>query len=211
VYELMVDIHDAYRPTGFSRTYPNLLTQEGIRGNEHMPTASHNTTLSFTRFPAGAGDYTICYYSDRIKPTHAHQLAMAVIVYSPLQFVFWYDKPSDYRGEPEVEFFEEIPSVWDETRVLQGEIGKYVVIARRSNNDWFLGIITNEQERELTVNLGFLHENREYNAYIYHDTQKTKENRTGVEIKEKQVTSSTSLKANLMARGGQAVRIVADR
>ncbi len=94
-YQLMVDIHDEYRPTGYSRTYPNLLTQEGVRGNECMPDANHNTILPFTRFLAGAADYTICYYHQAgiknvkgIKTTSAHQMALSVIYYSPLQFVF---------------------------------------------------------------------------------------------------------------------------
>lgn len=87
-YEMMVDIHDEYRPTGFSRTYPNLMTQEGIRGNEEMPDATHNTILPYTRFLAGAGDYTLCYFNSRVKNTKAHQLAMAAVYYSPLQFMF---------------------------------------------------------------------------------------------------------------------------
>ena len=98
-HHLMLDIHDGYRPTGYSRTYPNLMTVEGIRGNEHFPTAAHNCTLPFTRYIAGPGDYTVCYYDRRLKTTHAHQLAMAVVSYSPLQWIFWYDKPSMYAGE----------------------------------------------------------------------------------------------------------------
>src|SRR5690606_31013598 len=96
-HRLLVDIHDAYRPSGFARSYPNLLTQEGVRGNEHMPTARHNTILPFTRYVAGPADYTICYYDKRIKTTRAHQLALAVILYSPLQFLFWYDRPAAYQ------------------------------------------------------------------------------------------------------------------
>ena len=109
---------------GVSRTYPNLLTQEGVYGNECMPDANHNATLPFTRFIAGAADYTICYYHQStikkvagIKTTSAHQMALSVIFYSPLQFVFWYDRPSDYQGEPEVEFFDHLPTVWDTTKV----------------------------------------------------------------------------------------------
>ena len=131
-YNLMVDIHDEYRPTGFSRTYPNLLTQEGVHGNECMPDANHNTILPFTRFLAGAADYTICYYHQAgiknvkgIKTTSAHQMALSVLYYSPLQFVFWYDKPSDYREEPEMEFFENLPTVWDTTKVMPADIGKF--------------------------------------------------------------------------------------
>lgn len=87
-YHIMVDIHDEYRPTGLSRTYPHLLTQEGIRGNEEMPDATHNVTLPFTRYLCGSGDYTLCYFNSRVKNTKGHQLAMAAVYYSPLQFYF---------------------------------------------------------------------------------------------------------------------------
>jgi alpha-glucosidase len=97
---LMMNIHDEFRPSGFSRTYPNLLTQEGICGNEEFPDATHNVTLPFTRMINGAADYTICYYDHRLKTTHAHQLAASLVFYSPLQTLFWYDRPSAYQGEP---------------------------------------------------------------------------------------------------------------
>lgn len=90
----MMNIHDEFRPSGFSRTYPNLLTQEGILGNEEFPDATHNTILPFTRMINGAADYTICYFDKRLKTTHAHQLAASLVFYSPLQTIFWYDKPS---------------------------------------------------------------------------------------------------------------------
>ncbi|HEY9260347.1 glycoside hydrolase family 97 N-terminal domain-containing protein, partial [Chitinophaga sp.] len=122
-YHLMVDIHDEYRPTGFSHTYPNLLTQEGIRGDEEMPDATSNTILPFTRMIAGAADHTICYYHrPELKPKLAetqnarvmktrsgHQLALSVVMYSPLQFLYWYDKPEDAQDEPELEFFDQVP------------------------------------------------------------------------------------------------------
>ena len=79
------------------------MTQEGIRGNEEMPDATHNMTLPFTRYLAGAGDYTLCYFNNRVKNTKAHQLAMAAVYYSPLQFMFWYDRPEFYQGEEELE------------------------------------------------------------------------------------------------------------
>ena len=90
---IMVNIHDDWRPTGEQRTWPNLLTSEGVRGNEEMPDATHNTVLPFTRYLAGAADYTICYFDPRIKTTHAHQLALAAVYYSPLQTLYWYDRP----------------------------------------------------------------------------------------------------------------------
>jgi alpha-glucosidase len=169
-HHLLVDIHDAYRPVGLSGQYPNLLTQEGIRGNEHMPTPRHNCTLPFTRFISGAGDYTICYRNNRLKTTDAHQMALSVICYSPLQLLYWYGRPEQYEGLPELAFFDAVPTVWDETRVLSGEIGEYAVIARRSGRDWFVGGITNETERTLTVPFDFLgSDDTSYTARIYTD------------------------------------------
>ena len=98
-HHIMVDIHDEYRPTGWSRTYPNLMTQEGIGGNEEMPDAEHNTILPFTRFLCGPADYTPCYFNGRVKNTKAHQLAMPVVYYSPVTFLYWYDLPNAYKGE----------------------------------------------------------------------------------------------------------------
>ena len=134
-HHLMVDIHDEYRPTGWSRTFPNLMTQEGIGGNEEMPDALHNTTLPFTRFLCGPADYTPCYFNGRVKNTKAHQLAMPVVYYSPVTFLYWYDLPSAFKGEKELDFWKHCPTVWDESRALQGEIGEYIVQARRKGQD----------------------------------------------------------------------------
>lgn len=207
-HHLMVDVHDEYRPTGFSRTYPNLMTQEGIGGNETMPTATHNATLPFTRFLCGAGDYTICYYSNRIKTTHAHQLALATIYFSPWQFVFWYDKPADYRGEPEIEFFDRLPTVWNDTRVVQGEIGKFITTARRSGGDWFVGTITGDDARRLDVPLAFLDAGKKYVAHIYEDAEPDGRSRTNVRISRAVVDRSTIIRADLRPSGGQAIRLV---
>ncbi|MBP8304677.1 MAG: glycoside hydrolase family 97 C-terminal domain-containing protein, partial [Phycisphaerae bacterium] len=181
---------------------------EGIRGNEHMPTPEHNCTLPFTRYVAGIGDYTICYYSDRLKTTHAHQLAMAVVSFSPLQWLFWYDRPSQYNGEPEVEFFRRVPTVWDDTKVIHGEIGQYATIARRSGEDWFMGTINNSQARPLQIPLTFLTPGKAYTARIYFDDP-TVQTRTQVGIKTQPVDARTVLDVPLLAGGGQAVWIEA--
>ena len=207
-YHLMVDVHDEYRPTGYSRTYPNLMTQEGIRGNECMPTADENLILPFTRMLAGAGDYTICYYNNRIKTTHAHQLAAAVVYYSPWQFVFWYDRPSHYQGEPEIEFFEHLPTVWDDTRVIHGKIGEYITIARRSGDEWHLGTMNGLDRRELKIPLTFLEQGKQYVAHVYSDANPDDKTRTHVQISRHVVDSSDVLNAKLPPTGGQAVRIV---
>lgn len=207
-HHLMVDIHDEYRPTGYSRTYPNLMTQEGIRGNECMPTADENLILPFTRMLAGAGDYTICYYSNRIKTTHAHQLAASVVFYSPWQFLFWYDRPSYYRGEPEIEFFEHLPTVWDDTKVIHGKIGEYITIARRSSDEWYVGSMNGLNHRKLKTPFTFLEKNKQYLAHIYSDAGPDNKSRTHVQINRYIIDSSVSLDADMPPSGGQAIRIV---
>lgn len=202
-YGMMVDIHDEYRPTGFSRTYPNLLTQEGIKGNEEFPDATHNVILPFTRFLAGAADYTLCYYDSRIKTTHAHQLAMTAVYYSPLQFLYWYDQPSAYQGEPEIEFFDNVKTVWDDTKVLDGEIGEYVTIARRSGEEWFVGTMTNNDTRNVAVPLDFLDSDKKYIANIYTDDDNVR-TRTNVRVSRLIVDSSSVLRFQLKASGGCA-------
>ena len=208
-HQLMVDIHDEYRPTGLSRTWPNLMTQEGILGNEAMPDATHNVTLPFTRGLAGAGDYTICYYTPRIRTTHPHQLALAVIMYSPWQFVFWYDRPSDFKNEPEIKFFEQLPTVWDDTRVVKGEIGKYVSIARRKGNEWWLATANNTEARTLEVPLGFLDAKLRYVVDLYeepgaHNTRAKMSPRTKVAVSSCLLESREPLRLSLPASGGHA-------
>lgn len=213
-HHLMVDIHDEYRPTGFSRTYPNLMTQEGVRGNEEMPDAVNNTILPFTRFVAGAADYTFCYYyrkefvhPDRhIRNTSAHQLALPVVYYSPLQWMYWYDKPDDYQNEPELTFWDVLPTTWNDSKVLNGEIGKYITVARRNQNNWYLGCITNTEAREIDVPLDFLESGKKYEATLYSDDPKVA-TRTHVRINKQKVDSKTILNVKLQASGGQAILI----
>ncbi|WP_218043691.1 glycoside hydrolase family 97 protein [Flavobacterium gawalongense] len=204
--KLMVNIHDEFRLTGEQRTWPNVLTVEGIRGNEEMPDATHNTTLPFTRGIAGAGDYTVCYYTNRIKTTHAHQLALSVVMYSPLQTLFWYDNASNYGGEPEIEFFDKVPTVWDDTKVLNGEIGKYITTARKSGNDWFVGSITNNETRTLELDFNFLDANKKYRARLYTDDETIK-TKTQVALKDVIVKKGAKMKLNLKASGGATIWI----
>jgi alpha-glucosidase len=201
--QLMVDVHDSYRPSGLTRTYPNLMTVEGVRGNEHMPTARHNTTLPFTRAIAGAYDYTICWTTPRLKTTHAHQLAMSVVVYSPLQFLFWYDRPDQVEEKPELEFFRDVAVVWDETRVLAGYPGEFAVVARRSEGEWFLGAITNERNRTMAVKLGMLAPRAAYTARTYCDGETPQQ----VKIEQLEVTSDEPLVLKMAANGGCAVHL----
>lgn len=205
--KLMMNIHDEFRPSGFSRTYPNLLTQEGICGNEEFPDATHNVTLPFTRMINGAADYTICYYDKRLKNTHAHQLAASLVFYSPLQTIFWYDTPSLYGGEPEIKWFEDLQTTFDDSRVLSGYPGKGIVMARRKGAEWFIGAMTNNDGSTETVDLSFLEPGKKYTAEIYTDGGEKIKNKTHVKCETRTVTSKDKLKFELMPRGGAAMRI----
>ncbi len=207
-HHLMVDVHDEYRPTGYSRTYPNFLTQEGIGGNETMPTPEHNLTLPFTRYLCGAGDATVCWYTDRIKTSHAHQLASAVVFYSPLQFLFWYDRPASFKGEAEVAFFDKLPTVWDESRVIQGEIGSYITMARRKGADWYVATMNAEERRSLTVPLDFLDKDTTYQASLYSDADPTGATPFAVTCATRQLRASDTVEIDCAANGGQAMRMV---
>ena len=205
---LMMNIHDEFRPSGFSRTYPNLLTQEGIRGNEEFPDATHNVTLPFTRMINGAADYTICYFDKRIKTTHAHQLAASLVFYSPLQTIFWYDKPSFYQGEPEVEWFEHLQTVFDETKVPGGAPGKNITMARRKGQEWFLGAMTNNEGSREDISLSFLDKGKTYLASAYTDGGEKIKTRTHVDCSYWLVDASMTLKFSLKPSGGAALRFV---
>ncbi len=210
-HKLMVDIHDEYRPTGYSRTYPNLMTQEGIRGDETRPTNDQTLTTLFTRMLAGAGDNTICYYDNRVtqNASHAYQLAKAVCFYSPWQFIYWYDRPAEIEKEhdPEIEFFDDVPTVWDETKVLFGAIGEYAVIARRSGEEWFIGCMNAENSQDFKVDLSFLDPKKTYLTKIY-STDQTIETRTHVKIEERKLDSNDQLKIHLPSNDGQALHLI---
>jgi alpha-glucosidase len=162
--------------------------------------------MPFTRYIAGAADYTICYYDKRIKTTHAHQLALAAIYYSPIQTLYWYDKPAMSNNEPELEFWDHIPTSWDETKVLQGAPGEYITTARRKGEKWFVGTITNNEARTVKVSFSFLPKGKKYIATIYSDDAGVKTN-TKVKVEEKKVDASTVLEVKLTASGGQAIWI----
>ena len=203
-YGIMVDIHDEYRPTGLSRTYPHLLTQEGIRGNEEMPDADHNTLLPFTRYLCGPADYTLCYFNSRVKNTKGHQLAMAAVYYSPLQFYFWYDQPFVDKGEAELRFWHDCPTVFDESIALDGQPGEYIVQARRSGADWYVGAMTNHQARTVTIPTTFLPKGK-YMVEIYNDNPslgtRTNVDATTMKIK----ASGKPITLRLQPSGGAAL------
>lgn len=223
-YKLVVDVHDEYRPTGFSRTYPNFLTQEGIRGDEESPPNTHTLITIFTRMLAGAGDNTICYYNERVDAkmgSHASQLAKAVCIFSPLQFLYWYDrpvtsperkaelwgKPGIIGDEPELEFFDNVPTVWDETRVLHAAIGEYGVIARRKGNEWFIGGLNGDHKRTLDIKFSFLDPGIKYRASVYSDDPSVN-TRTHVRIDRMDIDRDKIFPAVLGPNKGFAMQIV---
>jgi alpha-glucosidase len=219
--QLMLDIHDEYRPTGYSRTYPNLLTQEGIRGDEESPDNQVVLTTLFTRMLAGAGDQTNCYFAPRVNKmgSHASQMAKAICIYSPWQFLYWYDRPHNAQMQkggdeaistdiPEISdlgFYDALPTVWDDTKVLEGKIGEYGTIARRNGNNWYVGTLT-DQARSFKLPLNFLHKNKQYEATIYADDASLS-TPTKLAIRKMKVDASTVLNTQLMAKNGQAIII----
>ena len=221
-FEMVVDVHDEYRPTGFSRTYPNLLTQEGIRGDEETVPNEHTLITMFTRMLAGAADNTVCYYNTRVHKmgSHASQLAKTVCIFSPLQFLYWYDKaPSapikddglwgdtkTIGNEPELEFFNNVPTTWDETKVLQAEIGEIGVIARRKGNDWFVGGINGKTARQIEIDFTFLESGATYNAKVYTDDETVK-TRTQVKIEAIEVSNDSKLHLDLKSNNGFVMHI----
>lgn len=208
-HRLLVNLHDDLRPAGLERTLPNYMTLEGVRGNEQFPTARHNVTLPFTRNVAGPMDYTICYANERNRTTNAHQLALAVVYYSPLAFLYWYDAPAKYaRGDwPELEFFDACPTTWDDTRALSGEIGEYVIVARRRGDSWFVGAVTNEMPREVGISLAFLGPGS-WRAHIYADGAAAgAPHLTPVAMTKTTVDAGAQLRLKLAPSGGQAIRL----
>lgn len=222
-YNLMVDIHDDYRPTGYSRTYPNLMTQEGIRGDEESPDNAMVLNTLFTRMLAGAGDHTNCYMASRVNEemgSHASQMAKTICIYSPWQFLFWYDRPlgsPSRRGGaggaegfiPEIEdlkYFEQLPVVWDETKVLNGYPGKFASIARRSGESWYIGVLNGKQKKHFEITLDFLEAGKMYSARIFSDDP-VKGTMTNVKITTQEVNSKSVLSQEIMEMNGVALII----
>lgn len=173
---LMLDFHGIYKPTGLSRKYPNVVNYEGIHGLEQMKwnatpsQVDYDVTVPFIRFFAGPADYTqgamrnaiadnlFSAGTEAMSPgTRCHQLGEYVVFFSPLNMLC--DNPSNYQREPEcTRFIASVPTVWDETVALENKVGQYASVARRSGNDWFVGVVGDWQERDLTIDLSFLGE-----------------------------------------------------
>jgi alpha-glucosidase len=216
--KLLVDFHGAYKPSGLRRAYPNVITREGVKGLENNKwskdiTPTHNLTLPFTRMVAGPMDYTpgsmlnaqpkmfrINWNRPMSMGTRAHQIAMYVIYESPLQMLA--DSPSNYLSELEsTMFISKIPTVWDDTKVLEAKVGEYLIIARKNNNKWYIGAMTNEVSREFTINLSFL-DDEEYTADIIKDGINADRYAGDYKKEIKTVIKSDSLKIKLAQEGG---------
>ena len=222
-HHIMIDNHEPAMPTGIQRTWPNLMTQEGVRGQEYNAwdrrggnPPSHTVTLPFTRGLAGPTDFTpaIFNFSEIVPGTHPHstlakQLGEFVVIYSPLQMAA--DAIENYEGQPALSFIESCPTTWSRTLVPNGEIGKYITIARkeRGGDSWFIGSITNEEARSLEVSLDFLDEGVTYRAIIYEDGPEADFERNPYEMTIRQiaVTKADTLHLRLARSGGAAVRI----
>jgi len=221
-HKLMINYHGAYKPDGIRRTYPNLMTREGVMGMEYSKwtrrvTPVHNCTLPFTRMLAGPMDYTPGGFGNvtrerfearNLEPvvmgTRAHHLALYVVFESPVQMVS--DYPERYKGEPAFAFVRQVPTTWDETKVLNGEPMRYITIARRSGSEWYVGAITDWSARDTEVDMKFLG-NGKYVAEIYADAADATTTPTNVAIRSVPVTKMTKLKLHLVSGGGAAVRI----
>ena len=222
-YKLLVDFHGAYKPAGLRRTWPNVLTKEGVKGLENTKwsydiTPDHDLTIPFIRMVAGPMDYTpgamVNFDSINFKPmynrpasmgTRVHQMAMYVIYESPLQMLA--DNPSNYRKEKEcTNFIAGVPVTWDETRVIEAKVGDYLVIARRKGEEWFLGAMTDWTAREFDVNLVFLDEG-EYNAIIFSDGINADRFAQDYRKTEISMSKDDTIKIKMAPGGGCAARL----
>ncbi len=220
--KIMIDAHEPIKPTGTRRTYPNMMTREGVRGQEYNAWSEgnppdHTTILPFTRMLAGPLDYTPGIFEvlfndykekERVQSTVAKELALFVVLYSPLQMAA--DLPENYEGNPAFQFIKDVPVDWDETRVLNGKIGDYVTIARRADDEWYIGSITDENSRNFEFSLDFLKDDTDYKVTVYADGPSAdwETEPYDVEIRELKVTSADTLEVRLAKGGGQAIRIV---
>lgn len=204
-HKIMVEFHGANKPTGESRTWPNELSREAIRGLEYRSMSLrsvHNTTLPFTRFLAGHADYTPVHFGERRRETSwAHQIATAVVFTSPL--MIYGAHPQHILDNPAAELIKTIPSVWDETIVLpQSEIGECAAFARRKNDVWFVGVLNALTGRSVRVALSFLSA-RKYRATLIRDQM---EDPAAVQIENASLTRGHSLTARMRAGGGLVAR-----
>jgi len=221
--KMLLDFHGAVRPATMTRTWPNLISTEGVKGMEWSKWSAdsnpaHNVALPFTRMFLGPMDYTPGAMLNATKAgfaqvfdrpmamgTRCHQLAMYVVFESPLQMLA--DSPSNYLREPEaMEFLSAVPSVWDETRVLDAKIAEYVVVARRKGRDWYIGAMTNWTPRDLEIDLSFLGEGS-FRMETYQDGVNANRMASDYKLVKSAVKKDAKMKLHLAEGGGWAARI----
>jgi alpha-glucosidase len=221
-HHLMIDYHGAFKPDGLRRTYPNLMTREGVMGKEYLKwsarvTPAHNATLPFTRMLAGPMDYTPGAFGNSnlknfvarpVMPmglgTRAHELALFVVFESELEMVS--DYPEHYAGQKEFDFIKRVPCTWDEVHAIGGVPMQWIALARRSGKDWYVGSLTNWDARDVRVPLSFLGDGK-YVAEIYADAPDAAEEATHTSISRQTVDRSTVLDVHMVSGGGNAIWI----
>ena len=222
-HHLMVDFHGATQPWGIQRTYPNVLDYEAVLGLENNKAGRRDgpinrTTFPFTRMLSGPMDYTPGGFENvtredfvardknpMVMGTRAQQLALYVVFDEPFAMVS--DAPTAYANQPAFRFIQDVPTTWDATRVLNGEPGEFVTIARRHGDDWYLGSLTNWSSRDLHIPLQFLGKGA-YKAEIYEDEADSGQNPKHISIHQQTVRSSDTLVLHLTSGGGCAIRFV---
>ena len=200
--ELIVDVHDNYRPTGMSRTYPNLLTQEGVGGNEQFPSARDNTILPFTRCVAGPTDYTPIFATKGTTTTMAHQLALPIVIFSPLQYIYWLGTPEKAGNSSINTLWDNIPTVWNDSLFIEGSPETHAVLARRSEDMWYVGAINGPQERLIKIQLDFLEMDSLYSTRMYRDP-----GNGSVEVLDFIVCSETEIIERVPKNSGLSIKI----
>jgi alpha-glucosidase len=204
-YKLLVDFHGANKPTGESRTWPNEMTREAVKGMEAsklMDRATHETTIPFTRYLAGPAEYTVVHFGERRRnTTWAHQVASAAILSAPM--LTYAANPDTVLTNPAVEIIKSIPSVWDETIVLPGsEIGELAIYARRKGGTWFLAIMNGVPPRHIKISLNFLNDGK-YQTKIVKDDPA---NSASVKLQDASYSAKDKIELDLVSGGGFVAR-----
>lgn len=226
-YQISINTHEPIKDTGLRRTYPNWISREGARGQEFNAWGSppnspaHTVNLVYTRMLAGPMDFTpgifnLAYQGldaeNRVQTTLAKQLALYVVLYSPIQMAA--DLKEHYEQNLEAfQFIQDVPTDWQQSIALDGKVGEFVVFVRqqRDAKDWFLGAITNAQSRQIKLPLSFLEKGQSYEAQIYQDGKGAnwQTNPYAIDIQSKTVTSEDWLDLNMATSGGTAIRFKA--
>jgi alpha-glucosidase len=225
-HHLMIDFHGAFKPDGLRRTWPNLITRESVMGKEYLKWSArtspvHNTTLPFTRMLAGPLDYTPGAFGNSNREdfiarnfmpmglgTRAHELALYVVLESPLMMVS--DYPEHYAGQHDFEFIKQVPTSWDEVRVLDGRPREFITLARRSGRDWYIGSITNWDARDVKIPLNFLGDGK-YIAEMYADAPDAAIEASHTSFQKQPVDRGTVLDVHIVSGGGNAIWIHPER